>query len=104
MEDPATVRHPRRPSARIPGVVKPDRASAEAQMWRGLGDAWTALSTIIAGIVVWGAAGFGLDRLFGTRPVLMVIGVLIGNFGAIYLVYVRAMNAAPELKGSKRAS
>jgi len=65
-------------------------------MWRGMGDAWTALSTIIAGIVVWGAIGFGLDRLFGTYPVLMVIGVLVGNFAAIYLIYVRALNAEKD--------
>lgn len=99
-----TVRHPRRPSVRIPGVVKPGRASAEAQMWRGLGDAWTALSTIIAGIAVWGAAGFGLDRWFGTWPVLFVIGVLVGNFGAIYLVYVRAVKAAEDWQRSMRAT
>ena len=99
----AAARHPRKPSVRIPGVVKPRRASAEAQMWRGFGDAWTALSTIVAGIAVWGAAGFGLDRLFGIYPVLMVVGVLVGNFSAIYLVYVRAVNAeAADVHRSNR--
>ncbi len=62
-------------------------------MWQGMGDAWTALSTIIAGIAVWGAIGFALDRVFGIAPVLMVIGVLMGNFGAIYVIYTRAVNA-----------
>jgi ATP synthase protein I len=70
-------------------------------MWQGMGDAWTALSTIIAGIAVWGAIGFGLDRVFGVAPVLMVVGVLLGNFGAIYLIYVRAMNA--EKNDGRRA-
>ena len=62
-------------------------------MWQGMGDAWTALSTMIAGIVVWGAIGFGLDKVFGIAPVLMVVGVLVGNFASVYLIYVRAVNS-----------
>jgi F0F1-type ATP synthase assembly protein I len=62
-------------------------------MWQGMGDAWTALSTMIAGIAVWGAIGFALDRAFGIAPVVMVVGVLVGNFAAVYLIYVRAVNA-----------
>jgi F0F1-type ATP synthase assembly protein I len=62
-------------------------------MWQGMGDAWTALSTMIAGIAVWGAVGFALDKVFGIAPVLMVIGVLVGNFAGVYLIYVRAVNA-----------
>jgi ATP synthase protein I len=58
-------------------------------MWQGMCEAWTALSTLIAGIVVWGGIGYGIDRLAGTRPILTVIGVLVGNFGAIYLIYVK---------------
>lgn len=55
-----------------------------------MGEAWTVLSTLIAGIGVWGAAGYGLDALFGTRPVIFVIGVLVGHFAAVYIVYIRA--------------
>jgi ATP synthase protein I len=55
-----------------------------------MGEAWTVLSTLIAGIGVWGAVGYGLDALFGTKPVIFVIGVLIGHFAAVYLIYVRA--------------
>jgi hypothetical protein len=31
--------------------------------------------------------------VFGIAPVLMVIGVLVGNFAGVYLIYVRAVNA-----------
>lgn len=110
MPEQHTVRHPPSASARenegvprygrIPGVLsRPPgkRFERESQlMWRGFGDAWTALSTIIAGIAVWGAVGFGLDKLFGTDPVLFVIGVLVGNFAAIYLIYVKALNESKE--------
>ena len=55
----------------------------------GAAEGWAALSTLIAGIVVWGGVGFGLDRLFGTS-FLVVVGLLIGVVSSIYLVYVRA--------------
>jgi ATP synthase protein I len=58
-------------------------------MWRGVGDGWSALSMMVAGMFVWGAIGFGLDRLLGTWPVLFVIGVILGKLGAAYLVYSR---------------
>jgi F0F1-type ATP synthase assembly protein I len=60
-------------------------------MWRGLGDAWTAVSYLICGIAFWGGAGYGLDRLFHTGPALFVTGVLIGNAGGVYLIYLRTL-------------
>jgi ATP synthase protein I len=65
-------------------------------MWRGMGEAWNALSTLIAGIAIWGGIGYGIDMLVGTKPVLFVIGVLVGNFGAIYLIYVKYMKESPH--------
>jgi len=55
----------------------------------GASEGWAALSTLIAGIVVWGGVGYGLDRLFGTS-FIVVIGLLLGVASSIYLVYVRA--------------
>jgi F0F1-type ATP synthase assembly protein I len=78
-------------------------------MWQGMGEAWNALSTLIAGIAVWGGIGYGIDRLVGTKPVLFVIGVLVGNFGGIYLLYVKyfrpdAPTGAPSKGGPRDAS
>jgi ATP synthase protein I len=56
-----------------------------------MGEAWTALSTLVTGIAVWGGVGYGLDRWLGTKPVLFVIGVLVGNFAAVYLIYMRSL-------------
>lgn len=67
----------------------PVKNSDTGQMWRGMGEAWNALSTLIAGIAVWGGIGYGIDHFVGTRPVLFVVGVLVGNFAGIYLVYVK---------------
>jgi F0F1-type ATP synthase assembly protein I len=55
----------------------------------GASDGWAALSTLIAGIAVWGGAGYGLDRLLGTS-FLVMIGLLVGMASSIYLVYVRS--------------
>lgn len=49
---------------------------------------WSVMSTVIAGILVWGGAGFGLDRLLGTDW-LVVPGMLVGVAAAVYLVHVR---------------
>lgn len=68
----------------------------EQQMWRGMGDAWNAVATLIAGIAVWGGIGYGIDRLAGTKPVLFVIGVLVGNFAGIYLLYVKYFKEEPR--------
>jgi len=56
-----------------------------------MGDGWSALSTMIAGIGVWGGIGLGLDKLFGTPPVFFVIGVILGIHLGAYLVYMNAV-------------
>ena len=66
------------------------RRPRDTEMWRGMGQAWDTLSTLVAGIAVWGGIGWGVDRLAGTRPIFFVVGVLIGNFGGIYLAYVKS--------------
>jgi F0F1-type ATP synthase assembly protein I len=62
-------------------------------MWRGMGEAWTAVSYLICGIAVWGGLGWLLDRALHTTPVLFVIGALLGKAGGVYLVYIRAMGS-----------
>ena len=60
--------------------------SARREMWSGTGNAWSMVSDLLAGVVVWGAIGFGLDRWLGTGPVLMVVGGLGGHIAAIAMV------------------
>ena len=77
---------------RIRPALRRARESEERAMWQGMGDAWAALTTIISGVVVWGLIGYGADWLFGTRPIFFVAGAVLGNFGAIYLVYRKELN------------
>ena len=65
-------------------------------MGEAQGEAWSAVSTVMAGICVCGGIGYGLDRLFGTQPVLLVVGILLGKFLGIYLVYKKYLPATPE--------
>jgi ATP synthase protein I len=58
--------------------------------WVGAGEGWNVVSELIAATVVWGAVGYGLDRWWGTGPVLMVIGGLIGHAAGIYLIIHRS--------------
>jgi hypothetical protein len=51
-------------------------------------DAWSAVSLMISGLLVWGGAGFGVSKwLDQTWP--LPVGILLGMAGAMYLVWVR---------------
>ena len=63
-------------------------------------EGWAHFSTLIAGIGVYGAIGYGLDRLIGTWPILFAIGMVGGCAGGVYLVWIRAKQNAS--KGSGR--
>jgi F0F1-type ATP synthase assembly protein I len=53
-----------------------------------LGDAYTVLGYLLAGLVFWGGVGYLLDRWLGTS-FLVLIGLLVGGAAALYLIYVR---------------
>jgi ATP synthase protein I len=57
--------------------------------WSGFGTGWAATGTLLAGILVWGGIGWLVDRLAGTDPLFLAIGMLVGAAGGIYLVYIR---------------
>ncbi len=54
----------------------------------GSGDAWSITAYLLAGMLVWGGAGWLLDRWLGTA-VFVPVGLLAGMALAMYLVYVR---------------
>jgi F0F1-type ATP synthase assembly protein I len=57
--------------------------------WSGMGVGWGITATMVAGILVWGGAGYLVDRLAGTGRLFLAIGMLIGAGGATYIVYLR---------------
>lgn len=101
-----TVRHLRRPSPTIRTALKTDpytplqlrraRERGRDGSWNGMDEAWTYLSLIISGVIIWGAVGVGLDLWLGTKPVFTVVGALAGNFLGIYAAYVRAFRRGED--------
>ncbi len=53
-------------------------------------DAWAVLSRLIGGIVVWGGAGWLVDRWTGHQTLFLPIGIVVGITAALYLVWVNS--------------
>lgn len=70
------------------GGRRPD-PSPSAQTHRSGADVgWGITGTLLSGLVVWGGAGWLLDRWLDTR-LFVVLGMLLGLAVAIYLVVVK---------------
>lgn len=74
------------------GPMKPEEltgvpAAGDLQQPSG-GDPWTIMASLLSGMIVWGGAGWWLDRHFGTRY-WTLIGLLVGTSAAFYLVWIR---------------
>jgi ATP synthase protein I len=52
----------------------------------GANQGWTAVSYLIAGILVWGFVGWLIDRWLHTGGVATAIGAVIGAGGGVYLI------------------
>jgi ATP synthase protein I len=65
-----------------------DAESAADQTRRDQNSAWDAFSLIAAGVAFWGGVGWLLSEWLDNRLFLM-FGILLGAFGALYLVWVR---------------
>jgi ATP synthase protein I len=64
---------------------EPDRGGD----WGGAGLGWSALTTLLGGLLVWGGIGYALDRLFDFRALFLPIGLVLGFVGGAWLVIVR---------------
>lgn len=61
-----------------PGGTGKDFSQAEV--------AWRMVIELTSGIMIGGAIGYGLDYLFGTKPILLVIFILLGFVAGIRTV------------------
>ena len=72
-----------------------------------LGIAFRLVTELMAAVIVGGAMGWGLDRLLGTGPFLLIVMFMVGVAAGIYTVVRTAhqMNrdqAAKDARSSKR--
>jgi F0F1-type ATP synthase assembly protein I len=51
--------------------------------------AWSVMATMIAGPLLYGVLGWGIDTLLGTTRVFLALGVLLGAVSSFYIVYAR---------------
>lgn len=60
--------------------------------------AWRMVTELVAGMVIGLGIGFGLDHVFGTRPIFLIIFVLLGFVAGIRTVIgtARQMQAKAE--------
>ena len=77
------------PGYNAPLVALPPERRDQQDAWGGYGTAWSIIGTLIAGLAVWGAIGFGIDRLTGFHALFLPIGLVVGAVGGVYLVVVR---------------
>lgn len=60
---------------------------------------WRMVIELVAGILIGFAVGFGLDSLFGTMPLFLVVFILLGFAGGVRTM----MRTAQELQEEKLA-
>lgn len=55
---------------------------------KGEADAWNAFSYLLAGMLLWGGAGWLAGRVLNA-PVLTGVGLMVGTAGGLALVWLR---------------
>jgi F0F1-type ATP synthase assembly protein I len=88
------------PSDAPRGATPPDDARRDVRATTGRDDrreAWKQLDQasvmtveLMSAVLVWGGAGWLLDRWLHTAPWLMGIGVMTGFAAGLYLVWLRS--------------
>jgi F0F1-type ATP synthase assembly protein I len=68
--------------------MEPDQSRGSGAHTPPPGEAWTALSYLLSGFLLFGGIGWGLDALLGTK-VFMPVGLLAGGVASLYLIYIR---------------
>ncbi|MFD6098844.1 AtpZ/AtpI family protein [Nocardiopsis flavescens] len=69
--------------------VEPSKQASGGAGMPSESDGWKLFSTLIAGVLVWGGIGWGLDELLGFRALFLPIGSVLGVAGAVYLIVVK---------------
>ncbi len=105
MSDPDPDERLRRLEERIEAVKKaqkpPPRAATEGISQAGL--AWQMIVELVTGLAIGFGIGFGLDWVFGTRPLFLVLFVLLGFGAGVNVMLGTARKVQKEAKAVKPA-
>jgi ATP synthase protein I len=83
--------------------MSPVTSGTHAALFRGMDQAYMMQGDLIAAILVWSGIGWLLDRALGTRPVLLVLGSLIGYAAGMYLIWLRSQRMDADERGAAAA-
>ena len=50
---------------------------------------WSILAYLVAGLVVWGAIGYGFDHWVGKHHYFIIGGLVLGLSSSLYLAWLR---------------
>ena len=81
--------------AKVKGVPKPDRTERGKAFSQGE-MAWRMVVELVTGMLLGLSIGFGLDYVFNTRPVFLVIFALLGFAAGVRTVLGTAKAMATE--------
>lgn len=74
--------------------------SVEAAAQKVVGQAYRIIAELLGGVLIGLAIGFGVDRLFGTTPMGVVGGVLLGFALSIYMARRTANRLMAQAKAA----
>lgn len=74
--------------------------SAEVAAQKVVGQAYRIIAELLGGVAIGLAFGFGVDRLFGTTPMGVVGGVLLGFALSIYMARRTANRLMAQAKAA----
>ncbi|NHX27598.1 F0F1 ATP synthase subunit I [Escherichia coli] len=79
--------------AQKPGKPHQDEHYSQAQV------GWRMVTELVAGLLIGFTIGFGLDTLFGTMPIMMVIFIMLGFAAGVQTM----LRSAKELQNQSSA-
>lgn len=82
----------------------PAGSAEEARRSSAFGKALSFAAELVVGVVFGGVVGWGLDRVFGTAPWLMVLFVILGFAAGLLNVIRAAQKAQAENEALQRAA
>ncbi|MDE2466960.1 MAG: AtpZ/AtpI family protein [Alphaproteobacteria bacterium] len=76
--------------ARLDDMRRREGAQNQTASPSALGIAYRFMTELVVALLVGGAIGWGLDRVFGSRPILMIVFVVLGAAAGIRNVVLAA--------------
>lgn len=65
--------------------------------------AWRMVTELVAGLVVGFGVGIGLDAIFGTRPIFLVVFILLGFVAGVKVIIRTATAAQQQIEAESSA-